>query len=109
IEDLRSVGPITIAIDFLTNRILSQLAFDVRLIHRYLRDGEWIVYNGSAIWPLSRYLQDSFSIQYDDFGKQRLEFTFYINGMSTVKTISSDFLSILIVLLITLLALLVPI
>ncbi|XP_061949621.1 LEAF RUST 10 DISEASE-RESISTANCE LOCUS RECEPTOR-LIKE PROTEIN KINASE-like 2.2 isoform X2 [Populus nigra] len=74
--DPRRIGsPIKVAIDFLANRILAYV----------------------AIWPLSRYLQDSFWIEYNSF------------GVSTTKTISSDFLSTLIVLLLTLLVLLVPI
>ncbi|XP_011047641.1 PREDICTED: probable receptor-like protein kinase At5g39020 isoform X6 [Populus euphratica] len=68
----RSGAPIRIAIDFLTNHILSYL------------DGYWIQY-------------------YQRSGQPRLEFYFYGNGPNSSYTISSDALSILIVLLITLL------
>ncbi|KAJ7002559.1 hypothetical protein NC653_007910 [Populus alba x Populus x berolinensis] len=91
---IRDVGlsgsPIQIAIGFLTNRILRYLYVDVWPINTYLDAYDWIYYRSS--------------------GQLRLRFNFYKNGPNSSyipKTISSDALSIFIILLITLLVLLV--
>ncbi|KAL9339968.1 hypothetical protein Peur_066187 [Populus x canadensis] len=86
--DLIRGGPIRIAIGFLVNRVLCYYP---------------------VVWPLNRYLPDYEWITYRSSGQPRLELNFYKNGPNSAyitKNISSDALSIFIVLLITLLALL---
>ncbi|KAI5558526.1 hypothetical protein BDE02_17G048200 [Populus trichocarpa] len=84
-----SVAPIRVAIGFLANQILNYI----------------------VVWPLNKYSRAGSWITYRSSGQPRLEFRYSKYGQYpdnyTTKTISSDALSILIILLYTLLVLLV--